>query len=293
MGFVALSRMFGNAQRSIYLLVLCTLVLVCLHLKHSKPSWVKIHPKMQKTFNISNFSACLNKSGRNFYTSLKPSMQCPLNLLKRVGRSGDGGKWTCGLSNLELIREAKFKANHNHVYEPCLVYSFGVKDDSSWEAEVLATTHCAVYAYDPTVNSIAEPLKSSNNRVHFEKLGLGGDDLGNKRTLATLMKINGHKNNLIHILKLDIEGWEYPVLENLFQDFPDDLPFAQLLVEFHVWDWSLSIKAQIIVKIFSTLEKRGIRLFHVDDFGDSEYSLNMCSEFSFINEKYLHLFGVD
>jgi hypothetical protein len=42
-----------------------------------------------------------------------PSFNCP-HEMERVGATGDGGKWVCGLSRMERQRD-------------CVVYSFGAR----------------------------------------------------------------------------------------------------------------------------------------------------------------------
>lgn len=42
--------------------------------------------------------------------------------MERVGRLGDGGKWVCGMSQY-----VNFPADR-----PCIIYSFGVRDESSF-----------------------------------------------------------------------------------------------------------------------------------------------------------------
>ena len=54
----------------------------------------------------------------------------------------DGGKFVCGLSALARLPE-----------EECVLYSFGVNGESSFEAEVLQKTNCKAYGYDFSVNS--------------------------------------------------------------------------------------------------------------------------------------------
>lgn len=48
---------------------------------------------------------------------------------------GDGGKWVCGLEALKRRRERG---------QPCIVYSFGVNTDTSFEEELVNRTHCQV-----------------------------------------------------------------------------------------------------------------------------------------------------
>jgi methyltransferase family protein len=49
------------------------------------------------------------------------SYSCPWHM-ERVGRMGDGGKWVCGMQRYEEFP----------VERECVVYSFGVRDESSF-----------------------------------------------------------------------------------------------------------------------------------------------------------------
>lgn len=49
------------------------------------------------------------------------SYSCPYEV-ERIGKMGDGGKWVCGMSVYENLPAGT----------PCVMYSFGVKDDSSF-----------------------------------------------------------------------------------------------------------------------------------------------------------------
>jgi hypothetical protein len=51
---------------------------------------------------------------------------CPHDI-QRVGRLGDGGKWVCGMSLFEARKAPE-----------TIIYSFGVNDESTFEAEMLA-----------------------------------------------------------------------------------------------------------------------------------------------------------
>lgn len=211
-----------------------------------------------------------NKSDTDYWNSYHPSFTCPAKSLIRIGKSGDGGKWTCGAENLARRRDT-----------PCVLYSFGVSGDSSFEADMLSTTPCDLWAYDPTVDKIANPLRPSNLRVHFEKLGIAGKDAGDKKTLKTFMDNNGHE--WIDVLKVDVEGFEYEMLDNILETF-DQLPFGQLFLEFHLMKKPEHYRR--IQSLIERLEMKGMRMFYKEN---NPLWLPGC-EFSLINTKSLGLF---
>jgi hypothetical protein len=53
----------------------------------------------------------------------------PCTERERIGRAGDGGKWVCGTGVIKQIPD-------------CVVYSYGVNDDISFEEELLDSTQC-------------------------------------------------------------------------------------------------------------------------------------------------------
>lgn len=132
-----------------------------------------------------------------------PMFNCPWR--ERVGKFGDGGKVVCNPRALQ----------HLHVHRPCVIYSFGVRGDISFEYEILSRApKCTIYAFDPTVAGLPRGIDAAiKNRIVFTKLGLGGRDderlrEGQElRTLATHMKNNGHTH--IDLLKVDVEGSEW------------------------------------------------------------------------------------
>jgi len=167
-----------------------------------------------------------------------PSFQCPHHV-ERVGALGDGGKWVCGIER--LARQKK-----------CVVYSFGINGESSFEAALLERAPgCEVWGYDFTVNSFGpeiERVSSLKARSHFQPWALGGQnahgpgDNPKYYTLDALMKLNGH--DFIDVLKIDIEGAEFSTLttfldvnrpKNTFTSMTT-LPIGQLQLELHAWD---------------------------------------------------------
>lgn len=107
--------------------------------------------------------------------------------MERIGRMGDGGKWVCGMS--KFVASSKVK--------PCVIYSFGVRDESSFENEMLSRTDCEVWAYDFSVVDFGEQLESSNRaRAKFMQVGIAGKTDKSRDppfySIADLMKMNGH-----------------------------------------------------------------------------------------------------
>jgi hypothetical protein len=72
-----------------------------------------------------------------------------------------------------------------------------VGPESSFEMEMVERTNCSVYAYDYTVEgmNLKELPAELQDKIKFQKLGLGGrSKSGDKRfrTLAEMMGENGH-----------------------------------------------------------------------------------------------------
>lgn len=266
---------------AIFFFLLCTMCLTFLVLRQSRNddgTRVIWSPRLSSEqsdhiFPRMDLSQSSNKIDTEFWNTLIPSFECPASYFGRIGSKADGGKWTCGVEYFGSL------------YKPCVVYSFGVSGDSSFEADMLTTTTCEVYAYDPFVDSIAPPLRSTNPRVHFEKLGIAGKSSDTMKTLKTFMQKNGgHK--FIDILKVDVEFAEYASLENILASF-DELPFGQLLIEFHLHDrQNLGKTTEWMISLLRRLEDKGLRLFNREN---NPRAADAC-EFSFINTNTLGLF---
>jgi len=214
-----------------------------------------------------------------------PSFQCP-HEIERVGSLGDGGKWTCGLSRLQHKPE-------------CLIYTFGMNYETSFEAEVLERTHyCEVWGYDYRSNSFGSIKR--DHRAHFHPWGLanidahGPNDEHKLYTLKTLLDMNKHR--YIDILKIDIEGWEFEVLPQILQPYiasGEPVPFGQLLIEVHAWDK----KFEEFLTWWEMLESAGLRPFMAEvNLVYQNYnrgSDTALTEYSFINVKGSNIFIAD
>ncbi|KAH6716043.1 methyltransferase domain-containing protein [Leptodontidium sp. MPI-SDFR-AT-0119] len=189
---------------------------------------------------------------------------CPHDI-QRVGRLGDGGKWVCGMSLYESKPAVVVSNPHQPKRPSTIIYSFGVNDESTFEAEMLARIPSAqIFAYDFSVERIGSQIPPAHSaRVHFSKVGLGGKDESAKTppffTLQTLMDQNKH--TYIDILKIDIEGGEYEALD-AFMDACDrtggNFPIGQVMIELHLVD-DLHVNFERFTKWWERLEGFGMR----------------------------------
>lgn len=137
-----------------------------------------------------------------------------------------------------------------------VVYSFGVGDDASFDLALIQRWGMVVHAFDPTPRSL-QWVQAQTMPVEFQfhSWGLADYDgvaqfrppedehhvsftmtnsfssdsvTGEVCQLSTIMRRLGHTH--IDILKMDIEGAEYGVLDVLSRS---PVPINQLLIEFH------------------------------------------------------------
>lgn len=214
----------------------------------------------------------------------EPLWACPD--IELIGNFHDGVKWVCGVRTLR---------------KGCIVYSFGSNGDDQFERDILKKTKCEVFTFDPTLSKERENMLSSSVRKNFLKIGLykkngtmqiGGFDR-EVRNLRSIMKLLNHDR--IDILKIDIEGAEYEVIEELsLSKFP---VIGQILVEVHAFKYLQEVDKSGSVlqnpsklrlsldKLFQNLEEAGFRLFHkeINVLWSRPVFSNMGVEYAFIN----------
>jgi Methyltransferase FkbM domain len=129
----------------------------------------------------------------------------------RVGRDFDGG--------YVMV---------NHKLENSICYSLGISDDDSWDRD-MANLGCHVYQYDHTIKEF--PSKHPN--FHSFKIGICAlnSDLDYLDTIPNLLKKNNHDSEKDLILKMDIEGCEWDIFEEIGEDILNQ--FSQIVVEMH------------------------------------------------------------
>jgi FkbM family methyltransferase len=170
-----------------------------------------------------------------------------------------------------------------HLTPESIVYAAGVGGSITFEKAIVERFGLAVWLLDPTPPGISTMALACNQhpRIHFLPLGLAGQT-GSFRmsravaghssfhifeagrpaaevvtcpcvSLSDLMRRNGHGH--IDLLKMDIEGFEYGVLDDLCRN---RLPVDQVCVEFHPFGAPPDSKR----KALRELKRAGFRLFH-------------------------------
>ena len=129
----------------------------------------------------------------------------------RVGRFFDGGYVM--LDRLDGVGAA---------------YSLGINDDVSWDIDI-AARGVPIFQYDPTIKALPAEHKLFNwSPIWIET---GPDDATNVETLESLIEQNGHQDRTDLVLKCDIEGAEWPLLQRT----PNKVlrQFSQMVFEIH------------------------------------------------------------
>ena len=174
-------------------------------------------------------------------------------------------------------------------------YLVGVGTDISFDIAVMEKFGCQVHAFDPTPISKSW-IESQNlpSLFHFHAVGLaaadgeftlhapsaaghvsfsmnGNGDTNTKDTVklplqrtASIMKGLGHSH--IDLLKMDIEGFEYDVIDDIIKS---SIRPKQWLIEFHHTMYNHT-RAETDAAV-KTLRENGYRLFSVSNIGH-EYS---------------------
>jgi FkbM family methyltransferase len=175
--------------------------------------------------------------------------------------------------------------------ESSVVYSFGIGEDVSFDVDIINHHRCSVFGFDPTPKSI----KWVNNQrstlpAEFKFFDYGlGDKTGpitfylpknrehvsgsyvQQENVDTLQAIEvqmkslkditaqlGHKK--IDILKMDIEGAEYKVLESMMES---QVPINQVLIEFH--ERFFENGKELTTKIVDLMKSKSYDIFAISD----------------------------
>jgi len=182
-----------------------------------------------------------------------------------------------------------------------IVYSIGIGNDVSFDLSLIERYNAHVFAYDPTPESI-EWVRQQDLPDSFRFFGVGlahydgtaqffrarkesnichsmqprKETVENAievpvKRFETLCKENNHSH--IDLLKMDIEGAEYEVIEDIMTS---SITIDQILVEFHHRFKDISTRETR--KAIARMNRLGYHIFFVSLKG---------REYSFINERLL------
>lgn len=186
--------------------------------------------------------------------------------------------------------------------ENSIVYSFGIGEDISFDLAMIEKHGCQVFGFDPTpksINWLKKQHKPSNftffeygianksglvdfflpkNSEHVSGSFVLQNNVNNKQKVLVEMKlfsdiINELGHNQIDILKIDIEGAEYDILESILGC---PVVINQILIEFH--DRLFEEGKEKTMAAIKKLNSYGYEIFGISD---------SFEEVSFINKRLL------
>jgi FkbM family methyltransferase len=158
-----------------------------------------------------------------------------------------------------------------------VIYSGGVGEDITFEQELIRRYGVRIHIFDPAPVAARTISLANSESLLFSPVGLaasaaakfsigggtdsstwlkaGGSDTLPCTSLAREMERNGHDS--IDLLKIDIEGFEYEVLESCLAE---KIPIKQLCVEFH--DFFPEIPRSKTTNMIRALQAHGFDLIH-------------------------------
>ena len=140
----------------------------------------------------------------------------------------DTSKVVCGLD--ALLQREEVVVSRPSSSPSCVVYSIGGNNQWEFERDMLEKTNCDIHTFDCTGNK-SRFIVPPSDRLFFHYECLGTSSETNFFTFEQLTTKYGHEQ--VDLLKMDIEGYEYGVFEDIFSSA--DLMSApmQILVEVH------------------------------------------------------------
>lgn len=183
-----------------------------------------------------------------------------------------------------------FFVNPDLLHPDAIVYSFGIGQDTSFDDAIIQKHNCHVHGYDPTPKSIEWIAQRSDlsPKFHFHPFGLDKEtrithfnlpknkehvsgsiinhqnvDENNMvevqmKSLIDIVSENNH--SYIDVLKMDIEGSEYCVIESILNSA---IEIRQILLEIHERFFDNGIEKT--KELLNSLHQHGYKVFGVSD----------------------------
>ncbi|CAF3404576.1 unnamed protein product [Rotaria socialis] len=183
-----------------------------------------------------------------FQNNWEPTIQCEFE--RRLGNTGDGGKWVCDIH--------RFGRNNTKI----LVYSFGSNGDFSFERAIQEQFPKAeIHTFDLGV------YQCPANVCTFHQVRLGNGKNDSSKSFQTIVNDLGHQRREIHLLKVDIEGSEYNLFEEMFRISTDKttqvMPYVrQILFEIHLPADRSEVSSRRAHQLFELFRVNNYAIFH-------------------------------
>uniref|UniRef100_A0A914QGN9 Methyltransferase domain-containing protein n=1 Tax=Panagrolaimus davidi TaxID=227884 RepID=A0A914QGN9_9BILA len=209
------------------------------------------------------------------YNILTPEAFCP-NLI-RLGRFGDGGKWICNPFALVEL---------DH---PCIFYSFGLNNEVSFEQELLNITSnkCKHIAIDAEKQEPSTLNALQTSTILQAKILSKTKNSTSDISFFDILKI--FNTDYIDILKIDIEGWEHTIIDQLLS-----VPICQILIEIH--DVHQGFTKPVVMKthqnVYNFLHIASLKGFYLIHF-EVNYRTLGASEFTLLHKSCFKNFDVN
>lgn len=170
--------------------------------------------------------ARIGPQGHARYAPFKPTFEYALGNLKRVGGSGDGGKWLIGT-------DAERQAGQRYV-----VLSIGSHMDFKFEESIKAEVPAAViYTFDCTVTEAQARSKAVPKYVTFHRVCIDEVSSADKSRLTydDILTLIGESK--VDLLKIDAEGAEFKLMSSIVESTRHEgrSPPRQISFEMHFY----------------------------------------------------------
>ena len=207
--------------------------------------------------------------------------------------------------DVESVKDGGWWFNPNDLSQDSIVYSLGVGDDIEFDLALIRKYGVELHAFDPTPSSV-DMLGDRDlpGRFHFHPWAVAAED-GNLRFYPCVRK-DGSKSDIMYtmiageasvddpievpafslssitnkldhdridLLKMDIEGAEYEVLDGLLVS---DIKPTQLLVEFHHRFSGIGLKKT--AELIERLGDAGYKIFAISEIGREVSFLRISSD---------------